>query len=64
MPNDYRLNKQIIKAIERCLNNGSVAEIKIEHAQPIVIEVKRRLILKTESSNSSGNDREEAQRSR
>lgn len=41
---EIRLSPQHVELIEKLLQKGSVAEVKIEKSQPVVIEIKRKKV--------------------
>lgn len=39
-----QLRPETVQAIEETLNRGAIAEVKIEHGEPAVIQIKRKKV--------------------
>lgn len=49
-----KLSPQTISNIERCINRGNAAVVKVEHCDIVVLEEKRTLFFKDKEENPTG----------
>lgn len=49
-----KLSPQTIANIERCINRGNAAVVKVEHCDIVVLEEKRTLFFKDKEENPTG----------
>jgi hypothetical protein len=44
MPKPLRITQTQVQTIERLLEKGKVVEVKIEHGEPVIVQIERKKI--------------------